>query len=284
MDARVKEAPLSLDSIFHPSDFSRASEVAFAHALKLALIAKSELHIMHVSTDVVDVDWVDFPGVRRTLERWGVIPPGSSRSAVAHLGLRPQKILASGADPVRSILHYLKGRRVDLIVLATHQRNGLARWSHKAGAEPIARRSGAMTLFVPQAAKGFVSVEDGSLSLKRILVPIDKAPPPQAAVDAAAELALILGCEEVFFTLAHVGDARDVPVLHAPRHEGWKWDWTVRRGNVVEQIGQVETACSADLIVLTTRGHQGFLAALRGSTSERIVLGARCPVLAIPST
>ena len=34
--------------IFHPSDFSTASEVAFGHALKIALQAKAKLDIMHV--------------------------------------------------------------------------------------------------------------------------------------------------------------------------------------------------------------------------------------------
>lgn len=284
MDARANTPRLPLDNIFHPSDFSAASEIAFAHALKLALAARATLRILHVSANVVDVEWADFPGIRRTLERWGVIPPGSSRSAVAKLGLRPKKILAPGEDPVDATLPYLRRRPADLIVLATHQRDWLGRWSHKAVAEPVARRSGAMTLFVPHEGKGFISVEDGSVGLKRILIPIDKEPRPQAAVDAAAGLALALGCGEVFFTLAHVGDARDMPALLAPRHEGWKWDWTVRRGNVVEQILQAETACSADLIALTMRRHQGFLSALRGSTSERILRGAHCPVLTIPST
>ncbi len=92
MDARANTPRLPLDNIFHPSDFSAASEIAFAHALKLALAARATLRILHVSANVVDVEWADFPGIRRTLERWGVIPPGSSRSAVAKLGLRPKKI------------------------------------------------------------------------------------------------------------------------------------------------------------------------------------------------
>ena len=41
--------------IFHPSDFSPASELAFAHALKLALEAKADLEIMHVARHVVGV-------------------------------------------------------------------------------------------------------------------------------------------------------------------------------------------------------------------------------------
>ena len=154
MDARANTPRLPLDNIFHPSDFSAASEIAIAHALKLALAARATLRILHVSANVVDVEWADFPGIRRTLERWGVIPPGSSRSAVAKLGLRPKKILAPGEDPVDAILPYLRRRPADLIVLATHQRDWLGRWSHKAVAEPVARRSGAMTLFVPHEARG----------------------------------------------------------------------------------------------------------------------------------
>ena len=33
---------IKVESIFHPSDFSEASEVAFAHALKIALVTKSK--------------------------------------------------------------------------------------------------------------------------------------------------------------------------------------------------------------------------------------------------
>ena len=52
--------------IFHPSDFSAASEVAFAHALKIALQSKAKLDIMHVETHSSPEQpyWLDFPAVR----------------------------------------------------------------------------------------------------------------------------------------------------------------------------------------------------------------------------
>ena len=37
--------------IFHPSDFSEASRIAFAHALKIALVARSELISRRIATD-----------------------------------------------------------------------------------------------------------------------------------------------------------------------------------------------------------------------------------------
>jgi len=51
--------------------------VAFAHALKLALFARAELRLMHVAADEEDMHWSDFPGVRATLARWGLLPDGS---------------------------------------------------------------------------------------------------------------------------------------------------------------------------------------------------------------
>jgi nucleotide-binding universal stress UspA family protein len=56
----------------------------------------------------------------------------------------------------------------------------------------------------------------------------------------------------------------------------------VRQGDVVGCILEEDAQWGADLLVLATQGHQGFLDALRGSTTERVVRGARCPVLAIP--
>ena len=44
----MSKAPLSLpilQHVFHPSDFSAASDTAFAHALKAALAAKATLTI-----------------------------------------------------------------------------------------------------------------------------------------------------------------------------------------------------------------------------------------------
>ena len=63
-------------SIFHPSDFSEASELAFAHALAIALIGETELIIMHARRGERE-DWSQFPAVRKTLARWQVLEPGA---------------------------------------------------------------------------------------------------------------------------------------------------------------------------------------------------------------
>ena len=283
MNTQGEPTRLVLNRILHPSDFSQASEVAFAHALKLALLARAELRLMHVAADVDDRHWSDSPGVRATLEHWGLLPAGSPREAVEQLGLDIGKILCPRADPVGTLLHYLDAHPADLVVLATHQRAGLVRWLHRAVAEPVARYAGAITLFLSQDVAGCIALDNGTVTLRRILIPMAQVPRPHAAVEVAAGLARTLGCPEVAFTLVHVGAPGEMPAVHEPRHAGWTWDRVVRRGDVVEQILDVSTAGAADLMVLTPQGHQGFLDALRGSTSERLLRGARCPVLAVPA-
>jgi nucleotide-binding universal stress UspA family protein len=54
-------------------------------------------------------------------------------------------------------------------------------------------------------------------------------------------------------------------------------------GSVVEQIIKISEDRSPELIVMATQGHQGFMDALRGSTTEQVLRKASCPVLAVPA-
>jgi nucleotide-binding universal stress UspA family protein len=51
----------------------------------------------------------------------------------------------------------------------------------------------------------------------------------------------------------------------------------------VDQILTTSEDHDADLIVMPTQGRDGFLDALRGSTTEQVLRAARCPVLAVPA-
>ena len=273
--------------ILHPSDFTRASLIAFAHALKIALQSKAELEIVHVEPHKIgsdkDVHWSEFPGVRATLARWRILPSDADIDEVAKLGLRVKKILNTEGDPLAAMTHYCETNPPDLLVLAIHQREGVERWLHKPVAEPLARRARALTLFVPSYGHGFIAPADGAVTLKRILIPVDHTPDAQAAVEEAFFLAEGLACDEVEFKLLHVGDTeRGMPTLLLPHHAGFKWNERLLDGAPVETILREATWWEPDLIVLTTQGHRDFFDALRGSTTERVLRGAQCPVLSVP--
>jgi nucleotide-binding universal stress UspA family protein len=281
-DMTTRDATVPLWRIFHPSDFSPASTVAFAHALKLALVVRGELTMLHVAPDAAHAHWSEFPGIRDTLARWGLLRPGSPPESVADLGIEVEKVIGIDSHPLGSIRRFLETHPADLILLATHQHHGLDRWLHHAVAEPLARASGALTLFVPPHVSGFVSLETGEVALRRVLVPIDRIPAPEPAVKGAVALAAALGATEARFHLLHIGDVTTEPEVSVTERAGWSWERTVRSGDPVEEILRASANGEADLIVMTTQGHADFLDALRGSTTEQVLRGARCPVLAIP--
>jgi len=270
-----------IHAIFHPSDFSEGSEVAFAHALKIALAAEAELDVLHVA-ESRDVAWTEFPRVRGMLERWGVLPPNSPRNAVTAIGIDVRKVLLKDSDPVRAAERFLQERPTDLVVLAAHTHQGRMRWTRSVS-RPIAEAAAAAALFLPYGCEGFISRTDGSTSLRSVLLPVDSAPGPGPALEAARRLVVALRCPEVTFTLLHVGRPGEMPAVQLEEQPGLTVRRVSREGEVVDTILAAAKECAADLIVMTTAGRNGFLDALRGSTTERVLRGGMFPLLAIPA-
>jgi len=270
-----------IESVLHPTDFSESSLIAFHHALKAALAAKSKLTLLHVSTDGTS-EWSNFPGVRETLERWGELPKGSPKAAVGKLGIDPRKILAAEREPVEAVIRYLEKHPADLIVLSTSKRDGRIPWLGKSVAEPLTRKAEEMTLLIPGDVEGFVSAKDGSVTLKRILIPIARTPRPEPALKAAARFVSKLNCSEGTFMVMHVGTSNTMPALKFPEIPGWTWKKELRTGEVIDGIVKAAKDFEADLIVLATDGRNGFLDGLRGSHSERILRYGVAPLLTVP--
>jgi nucleotide-binding universal stress UspA family protein len=265
----------------HPTDFSRGSKKAFAHALAIALIRKTKLTLLHAGGRKSQ-SWDSFPSVRGTLEQWGVIEPGSARSAVFdQLSVRVKKVVVRERNPVAACHSYMVDHPTDLIVLATRGRGGLTRWLKGSVAAEVARGSDALSLFVPKEGRGFVSPASGSLTLSRILVPIAHTPNPQPAVQFAARVARVVG-GGVHVTLLHVGDPERVPAVTLPEGLGIEWTTEVRSGDASALIVEEADRISANLIVMTTDGRDVLIDALRGSHTERVIRRADCPVLALP--
>ncbi len=282
MNSASSRAAVRFDSVFHPSDFSEGNRGAFVHALRIALGARAEIRMLHANTEGKGVHRGEFPAIRPILVQWGILPEGSSRDDILETGMRVKKVEKNVVDPVDSILQYIGEHEPDLVVLSTHQRTGLSRWMNQAIAEPVARESKVMTLFVPRRVVGFVSAETGSIHLRQILVPVDRLPWPQRALDAAMALPGVLGCGGGTVTLLHVGEGGDMPGLEVEERGGWRVERASAEGDVVEAILGCSEEGDADLIVMATAGRQGFLDAIRGTTTERVLRGAKCPVLAVP--
>jgi len=276
--------PPFIGSVVHPTDFSPASERAFAHALAVALLRQASLTLLHVTADA-SADFSEFPAVRKMLERWNLLPPGSRQQDVlGAVGVRVAKVGLASRFPALAVANYLGEHPTDLLVLATEGREGAARWLHGSVAEAMARWSRTMTLFVPaDSQRDLVSLADGNLTLENVLVPIDHAPDPSGAMEFARRAAEVIGDTKVTITLLHVGADSDMPQVRAEDGPSWTFARVCRQGDPVETILQCADAVRADLVVMPTAGRAGVFEALSGSTTERVLRRSRCCVLAVPA-
>lgn len=266
------------DSVLHPTDFSAGSDRAFADALAIAVLSGARLHVLHAGSSLAE-DWDRFPAVRKTLERWGLLPPGSPRSAVfERLGVAVTKMEPQGR-PARACLRAIDEIDPDLVVLSTEGRSGVARWLRPSVAEAVSHRTRASTLFVPARGRPLVSLEDGEITLERILVPVADRPPPDAAFAYAERFGRAFAQQRATTTALRVGGPPpSVPGGGAP---AMSWRSESVHGDAAEAI--ISAAEDSDLIVMPTEGVHGVWDALRGTTTSQVVRSATCPVLAVPS-
>lgn len=268
-------------SILHPTDFSDGSMDAFVHALKIALACKSELHVLHVRNSHDHDIGNEAPHIRRTLAQWKLMDEFDPPSMVGQkFGIKAVKVDLPPQDPVRAILSYEDRHPCDLMVLATQGREGIPRFVQGSVAETVARRAAINALFVAPGALGFVHPTRGEWRLKRILAPVDTHPDPNHALPVIRALAgLPETPAEIRFL--HVGS---MPPTFAQKTGALKQDDVVlRNGSAIDGILAEAEDWQADLVAMPTAGHDGMMDALRGSTTERVLRQAPCPVLAIPA-
>jgi nucleotide-binding universal stress UspA family protein len=271
---------LSIRSIVHPTDFSDLSATAFAHALRIALAARSRLRLLHVSQyDAAEA--LAFPHARRLLVQWGLTEADDPPWVVAaKLGIQVDNIRLALQEPTTAIVEFLRQHASDLVVLATHGRDGLEHWLKGSVAEAVFRRSTLPTLFITPGARGFIDQISGDIQLRRVLVPVDFTPSPGPALETVQQFCTLLTGTTVAVDILHVGE--EAPPLHTASPGGRLLPPVMlRSGDVVQAIVNAAIELDVDLIGMPTAGHHGVLDALRGSTTERVIRHAPCPVLAL---
>ncbi len=264
-------------TVAHLTDFSEVSAEAFVHALALALAYKHRLYLLHVKDPECEDSWSSFPHVREALTRWGLMAADVEPSEIeVKLGIQVVKVEINSTDLAGGIFNFILRHRPDVFVLSTHGREGLNRLLYGSKAEEIARRTHVPAIFIGPEAHGFVDKSNGQIRLERILFPVAHSPSPISSSRFLTELLAPIGISSAAFHFIHVGNS-------APKIMGVP-DQSVKivDGPIEETILRVAQDYH-DMIAMPTAGHHGFLDALRGITTERVLRRAPCPVLAIPA-
>jgi nucleotide-binding universal stress UspA family protein len=138
---------------------------------------------------------------------------------------------------------------------------------------------------------------------KRILVPLDFSEPSKRAARFAREWAKLFGAHiyllHVIEPATFLSGLEDVPIAMS-RHDVAQTAKSalekiargelpkttpvsvlVRKGKAYDQIVKTARSLQIDLIIIPTHGYQGLERAMLGSTAERVVRLAPCPVLTV---
>lgn len=289
------------------TDFSAESQHALAYAVAFARAAEAELHVVHALQEQV---FVSPKGVAP------VVPPAAyvtelreaARKALAAIA-EPMPALASPmkrdlilSAPAKGIIDYARDHGTDLICLGTG-RSDRGQFMIGSVVERVVREAGCSVLVVRKKEHPFMSPDDGSVRINRILVPIDFSEYSMAALRQAFDLAQTFGAS---IKLLHVVDENsparskaipgnvavqsdlrelvqlaetELEQIKSPPGSNITVERRVQLGSPnVEIISRAEERFT-DLIVIGTHGRTGLAHWFLGSIAEMTVRKAPCPVL-----
>jgi len=269
----------AIREILFPSDLSEESDAAFLHVKLIAERFRARVTLFHAVTlpSREYAEW--FEGneaevwrrvearAREHLQRLGGSVTVPFEVAVTHDSVGVH-LLADLA-----VLDRIHRTRPDLTVMATQSRKGFSSFFVGSVAQEVVRHAGRPVLCARRMK------QDPPAPYASILVPTDLSAGSRRAFPVAALLARAFGSR---VTALHVAatqpsagelqrflepDFAGVDVQVRVESEGRAWDHITR------------TARGMDMIVLSALGSDGRGDAIFGSTTERVLRHARCPVL-----
>ncbi len=282
--------------ILVPTDFSRASDAALAHARMLAGSTGATVHLLHLVDNAflatVLADPHDYESAAyEKLQRLS----GENLGGI----LAVQRSEA----PADAITRYARAHNIDLIVMGTHGRGRVAQMLLGSVAEKVARTAPCPVLTMRETPR----TPGGRRP--RLLVPTDFSPSSDAALGCAKRMAAKMRGS---VCMLHVIEHPPTGVtfgseLCAPESLQARQDQTenarVELGrrmladshSRIAITGDIVFGASAamisayaanhafDMIVMGTHGRSGIAHLLMGSVAESVIRTARCPVLTVKS-
>jgi len=274
-------------TVLYPTDFSETAENAFSHALTLGVLLKARLVLLHVRVLMEDDPsnpQFHFPQMEQIYREAEEIAHGllDHRMGSAS-GLQVATRIRRGLTADDAILAQAEEERADLIVMGTHGRRGLDRVLLGSTAQGVAKKSPVPVCTVRKD----VPAPDPELPFRRLLVPVDFSSGSARALTTAGALAATTGGTLLVVHVLREGGpgAKDAgrrlreltEPLNLPRAET-----LILEGTPEEILLQEARRMPADAILMSKKGHSLLDYVLLGSTTERVIHMAPCPVISLP--
>ncbi len=291
---------MNFNKILVPVDFSEFSDMAVDYALFLAENYNARITLMHslvlhhedVEGETHLKDYAKFAQDKEKEIR-AELQQRHNREA-GKRGLSIEAHIRRGINAADSILEYIDEQEFDLVVMGTHGRTGLKKFLYGSVAEKVVRLSPIPVLTTHQKLQKF--------SLQKILVPIDFSDNSKKALDFAEPIAKKFDSR---LTFLHVVEQEVPPAYYAATvesifsidkdfkdrsieklkeltgYEEKDADLVITEGRSHKDIVDYAEDNNFDLIIMATRGLSVLDHFLIGSTTERVVRLASCPVLTV---
>ena len=288
---------VEMHRILVPTDFSETADLATRHAVLFAELFDAEITLFHARTifrdNPADLE-ADLQQVQSDMKERSreLIQSGASH-------LRIQTEVVRDVSASAAILTFLAGNKFDLVAMGSHGRSGLAHFMLGSVVEEVIRGAPCPVLSIrPGGAR-----EKVDPAYRNILVGFDFSDHSRAAVEYAARIAHRMGAKiEVLYVFEQqihpayypVWDdmaAKILPEIQEDARQtltrifekvgfgNWELRVSHARWRAAREIAAYAEERKADLIILGTHGFSGLDHFLLGSTSERVVRMAPCPVI-----
>jgi len=280
-------------TILFASDLSVESDRAFEHARLLAERFRARLTVYH-ALELPRAEWIDATGERRA--RWAQGVRADLARRAAGLSVPPEIVVEGGIVGGHllvdlALLETIHKTRPDLTVMATRGRKGFSSFFLGSVTQQVVQHAGRPVLCVRKEGHG------GTLPYRRLLVPTDLSDASRRAFPLAALLARSFDAK---VAVLHVSPPRplalltDVPGAGSPpvpteddvrrflrpELDGVSVEASVYvTGAPWYRIVQMADEERADLIVMSTQGHDSVRDGIIGSNTERVLRHAPCSVL-----
>ena len=286
---------ITIKTILCPVDFFAASDAAVQYATGLAQNYDAGIRLLHVLTPVPVTAYeyaVDTSPIMKAMEDKAREKLTSLAAGVRQAGVDVEFEIRTG-DVYEEVKRSIEFVKPQILVMGTHGRRGVERWFMGSTTEKLLRHSP-----VPLITISATGEKAGAPRFKRILVTTDFSDGTSDALSYAFSVAQE---NESKITLLHVvhdvaadvsgkyreslleGVEKQLDDLVPPEATTWcDVNTQVEIGVPYRIILRVLEDEKIDLLVMNIHGKGMLDRALLGSTAERVVRVAPCPVMLIP--
>jgi nucleotide-binding universal stress UspA family protein len=281
---------VTFQNILFATDFSGAADRALPYAVEIAKTSNATIHAVNVtplggSAPLPPAEWTDTANDQEELRE--------RKHSWLELELRelPHEFHILKGDVWRNLIKVIENWSVDLLVLGTHERAGIAKAIQGSVAEEIFRRATCPVLTVgpgvaPRAAHATAA------ELNCILYATDFSPESLAAARYAISLAKDHHAELILLHTTEDGSelqedlALETLKNVVPLGAGLlsKPTYLTEHGAPADAILEAAKRSHSDLIVIGARGaekHFALATHFLGSMARNVIANAVCPVLTV---